>query len=302
MSSNNHDPELENLGINSCPDATAKEPPLEILYMDEQDSITTCADDLFAERSEEEDSLPEAVKPNSSAITLYVNSNELTITDATPPLALLPDADKSLTTSQPINRKSFAAKVAENIATVVVAVLLAVGVRTFVAEPRYIPTSSMEPTLQIDDRLIIDKVTLLFRKPERGEIVVFYPPESLAVPDSSKVYIKRVIGLPGDRLAIKNGKVYLNGKVLPENYTAGPANYDLPSNDPLICPPTCLPPLNLVIEDGILSFVIPEHHYWVMGDNRNNSADSHVWGFLPADRILGRALFRYWPLHRLGAF
>jgi signal peptidase I (EC 3.4.21.89). Serine peptidase. MEROPS family S26A len=270
--------------------------------MDEQDSITTCADDLFAERSEEEDSLPEAVKPNSSAITLYVNSNELTITDATPPLALLPDADKSLTTSQPINRKSFAAKVAENIPTVVVAVLLAVGVRTFVAEPRYIPTSSMEPTLQIDDRLIIDKVTLLFRKPERGEVVVFYPPESLAVPDSSKVYIKRVIGLPGDRLAIKNGKVYLNGKVLPENYTAGPANYDLPSNDPLICPPTCLPPLNLVIEDGILSFVIPEHHYWVMGDNRNNSADSHVWGFLPADRILGRALFRYWPPHRLGAF
>jgi len=206
------------------------------------------------------------------------------------------------TLDNPKSAKSLGAKIAENIPTVVVAVLLAVGVRTFVAEPRYIPTSSMEPTLQIDDRLIIDKVTLLFRKPERGEVVVFYPPESLAVPDSSKVYIKRVIGLPGDRLAIKNGKVYLNGKVLPENYTAGPANYDLPSNDPLICPPTCLPPLNLVIEDGILSFVIPEHHYWVMGDNRNNSADSHVWGFLPADRILGRALFRYWPPHRLGAF
>jgi len=198
--------------------------------------------------------------------------------------------------------KSLGARIAENIPTVVAAVLLAVGVRTFVAEPRYIPTSSMEPTLQIDDRLIIDKVTLRFRQPERGEIVVFYPPESPAVPDPAKVYIKRVIGLPGDRLAIKNGKVWINGTVLQEPYIADPANYDLPSGEPQICPPNCFNPKELVMENNILSFTVPENHYWVMGDNRNNSADSHVWGFLPGDRLVGRALFRYWPPDRWGGF
>jgi len=202
----------------------------------------------------------------------------------------------------PKKRKSFASVVADNAMTLAWAGLLALGVRTFVAEPRYIPTSSMEPTLQIDDRLIIDKVSFLFRKPQRGEIVVFYPPESPVVPDPSKVYIKRVIGLPGDRLAIKGGKVYVNGKVLPENYIAEPANYELPSEQPTVCPPICLPSLKLVRENNIVSFTVPDNHYWVMGDNRNNSADSHVWGFLPGDRLVGRALFRYWPLNRFGGF
>ncbi len=196
--------------------------------------------------------------------------------------------------------KSFAS--VDNAITLAWAGLLALGVRTFVAEPRYIPTSSMEPTLQIDDRLIIDKVSFLFRKPQRGEIVVFYPPESPVVPDPSKVYIKRVIGLPGDRLAIKGGKVYVNGKVLPENYIAEPANYELPSEQPTVCPPICLPSLKLVRENNIVSFTVPDNHYWVMGDNRNNSADSHMWGFLPGDRLVGRALFRYWPLNRFGGF
>lgn len=204
--------------------------------------------------------------------------------------------------SAPKKRKSFASVVADNAMTLAWAGLLALGVRTFVAEPRYIPTSSMEPTLQIDDRLIIDKVSFLFRKPQRGEIVVFYPPESPVVPDPSKVYIKRVIGLPGDRLAIKGGKVYVNGKVLPENYIAEPANYELPSEQPTVCPPICLPSLKLVRENNIVSFTVPDNHYWVMGDNRNNSADSHVWGFLPGDRLVGRALFRYWPLNRFGGF
>lgn len=202
----------------------------------------------------------------------------------------------------PKKRKSFASVVADIAMTLAWAGLLALGVRTFVAEPRYIPTSSMEPTLQIDDRLIIDKVSFLFRKPQRGEIVVFYPPESPVVPDPSKVYIKRVIGLPGDRLAIKGGKVYVNGKVLPENYIAEPANYELPSEQPTVCPPICLPSLKLVRENNIVSFTVPDNHYWVMGDNRNNSADSHVWGFLPGDRLVGRALFRYWPLNRFGGF
>jgi signal peptidase I len=203
--------------------------------------------------------------------------------------------------SQP---RSLRHKIVDNLPTVVMAVLLAVGVRSFVAEPRYIPSSSMEPTLQIDDRVIIDKLSLLWRKPDRGEIVVFYPPESPAVQDSSKVYIKRVIGLPGDKIAIRGGRVYLNGEPLTETYVAEPIFYELPTDDPQaqVCPPNCFQPKELSAPNNIQSFTVPPNHYWVMGDNRNNSADSHVWGFLPSDRLVGRALFRYWPLQRFGGF
>jgi signal peptidase I len=195
-------------------------------------------------------------------------------------------------------------KIVDNLPTVVMAVLLAVGVRSFVAEPRYIPSSSMEPTLQIDDRVIIDKISLLWHKPDRGEIVVFYPPESPAVQDSSKVYIKRVIGLPGDKVAIRDGLVYINGEPLTETYIAEPIRYELPTDDPqaLVCPPNCFQPKELATPNNIASFTVPPNNYWVMGDNRNNSADSHTWGFLPSDRLVGRALFRYWPLQRFGGF
>ncbi len=188
----------------------------------------------------------------------------------------------------------------ENLSTIFVAVLLAVGVRWFVAEPRYIPSSSMEPTLQIDDRLIIEKMSYRFRKPERGEIVVFYPPANPVVPDNTKVYIKRVIGLPGERISIHNGKVFVNNKAIQELYTAAPIAYTLPTTDPNQCLP-CFQPPQITKSGGGFSFIIPDGKYWVMGDNRNNSLDSHAWGFLPADNIVGRASFRYWPLdNRVG--
>ena len=192
----------------------------------------------------------------------------------------------------------------DNAPTILVAVLLAVGVRTFVAEPRFIPSSSMEPTLQIDDRLIIEKISYYFRKPVRGEIVIFNPPPSPVIPDTSKVYIKRVIGLPGDRISIQDGKVFVNRKALTEPYIAEPPAYNLPPNDNL---PTSDPKsecsrcfdLKQINRDGNLpSFTVPPGKYWVMGDNRNNSEDSHVWGFLPQENIVGRAYFRYWPFDR----
>ncbi len=184
----------------------------------------------------------------------------------------------------------------ENLQTVIVAILLAVGVRWLVAEPRYIPSSSMEPTLQIDDRLIIEKLSYRVRKPERGEIIVFNPPNNPVVPDSSKVYIKRVIGLPGDRISIHDGKVFVNQTALIEPYIKEKPDYTLPG-DNTTCS-GCFTPSQIVEVDGTPSFTVPPGRYWVMGDNRNNSLDSHAWGFLPEENIVGRAYFRYWPIDR----
>jgi signal peptidase I len=140
----------------------------------------------------------------------------------------------------------------EAVKTIVTAGILAFGIRTFVAEARYIPSSSMEPTLQINDRLIIEKVSYHFQKPERGDIVVFSPTAALKAQNFQDAFIKRVIGLPGDKVEVKNGLVYVNGKVLAEKYIA------------------------------------------------DNSYDSHAWGFVPRENLIGRAVVRFWPFDRLG--
>ncbi len=160
--------------------------------------------------------------------------------------------------------------------TVIYAAILALGIRTFVAEARYIPSSSMEPTLEINDRLIIEKLTYHFREPERGDVVVFNPTEVLRRQNFKDAFIKRVIGLPGETIEIKGGKVYVNGTALKEDYTAQPPDYDY----------------------GPVT--VPEGQYLVLGDNRNNSYDSHYWGFVPKENIIGRASVRFWPVNRLG--
>ncbi|NJK60204.1 MAG: signal peptidase I [Oscillatoriales cyanobacterium SM2_1_8] len=185
----------------------------------------------------------------------------------------------------------------ENVPTLVAAIALALGVRWLIAEPRYIPSSSMEPTLQINDRLIVEKITYRFRLPERGEVVVFYPPTHPLVEDTSKVYIKRVVGLPGDRLRIATGQVFVNDLPLEEPYTAEGPRYQLPIVREKDCLGCFQPPVELSA-NGTAVFVVPPGHYWVMGDNRNNSQDSHAWGFLPQQNLVGRAVFRYWPLDR----
>ncbi|AFY72510.1 signal peptidase I [Synechococcus sp. PCC 7502] len=182
----------------------------------------------------------------------------------------------------------------EYLPTLAVAGLIVFGVRTFIAEPRYIPSSSMEPTLQINDRLIIEKLSYRFRKPERGEVLVFNPPAVPAVPDASLVYIKRLIGLPGDRISIHDGKVFVNDQALNEPYIKESPDYTLPTNDPALCPNCFIPPV-IVKKGKTMSFTVPPGSYWMMGDNRNNSLDSHAWGFLPEQNIVGRAYFRYWP-------
>ncbi len=163
--------------------------------------------------------------------------------------------------------------------TILLSVFLAVGIQSFVARSYYIPSGSMLPTLQINDRLIVDKLSYRFSNPVRGDIVVFDPPTKLGFKDA---FIKRIIGIPGDRIEVKSGKVYVNDRVLSEKYIEEAPSYTWSS--------TSLTP------DGI----VPEGHYLVLGDNRNNSYDGHYWGFIPKDRIVGKAVVRFWPVDRAG--
>lgn len=173
---------------------------------------------------------------------------------------------------------SWGARLRENGQVLAIALALALIIRLLIAEPRYIPSNSMEPTLQVGDRLVIEKVSYHLRSPKAGEIIVFDPPDSLQTLGFSgdQVFIKRVIGEPGQIIQIHNGTVYINGEPLQENYIAAPPDYELPL------------------------IKIPEHQFFVMGDNRNNSNDSHVWGFLPQENIIGRAVFRFWQPDRIG--
>ncbi|MEQ8970160.1 MAG: signal peptidase I [Coleofasciculus sp. C1-SOL-03] len=164
----------------------------------------------------------------------------------------------------------------EGFKTIGLSVFLAIGIRSFVAEARYIPSGSMEPTLQINDRLIIDKISYNFRQPQRGDIVVFSPTEALKQQNFKDAFIKRVIGLPGETIEVKGGRVYVSGQLLREQYIEEEAEY---SYGPV---------------------TVPENHYLVLGDNRNNSYDSHYWGFVPRENIIGRAIVRFWPLNRVG--
>ncbi|MEQ9623525.1 signal peptidase I [Coleofasciculus chthonoplastes] len=163
----------------------------------------------------------------------------------------------------------------EGFKTIGLSVFLAIGIRSFVAEARYIPSGSMEPTLQINDRLIIDKISYNFRQPQRGDIVVFSPTDALKQQNFKDAFIKRVIGLPGETVEVKGGRVYVNDQALREQYIEEEPEY---SYGPV---------------------TVPEDNYLVLGDNRNNSYDSHYWGFVPRDKIIGRAIVRFWPLDRV---
>ena len=124
---------------------------------------------------------------------------------------------------------------------------------------------SMEPNLHDSEYVIIDKVSYQLHAPERGDIVVFIPP------NRERDYIKRVIGLPGDTVEIRGGRVLVNGAALDEPYLAQPINSDMPARQ------------------------VEPARYFVMGDNRNNSSDSRSFGTVPSGDIIGRAWFVYWP-------
>ncbi len=167
----------------------------------------------------------------------------------------------------------------EGLQTIGLSIVLALGIRQFVAEARFIPSGSMEPTLQIDDRLVVEKISYRFNPPKHGDIIVFQAPQKaldVVGSTSNDAYIKRVIGLPGDTIEVKQGQVFLNGTVLEENYIQAPPNYTWGPE------------------------TVPPEEYLVLGDNRNSSSDGHVWGFLPHESIIGRAVVRFWPPTRMG--
>jgi signal peptidase I len=157
------------------------------------------------------------------------------------------------------------------------ALIIAFLLRNFVVEPRFIPSGSMEPTLQVGDRILVDKISGRWQAPQYGDILIFYPPESPAIEDNRKAYIKRLIGKEGDRIAVQGGQVWRNGQPITEPYIAENPTYSM------------------------RTVTVPKGYYWMMGDNRNHSNDSHVWGFLPQQNVIGKAVLRFFPLDdRLG--
>jgi signal peptidase I len=180
----------------------------------------------------------------------------------------------------PTTKPSFGTSLKENGQIILFALIIAFVIRTFVAEPRFIPSESMYPTLTQGDRLVIEKISYRFHPPSHGDIVVFQPPEQLQKLGyaTDQAFIKRVIATEGETVAVIDGVVYVDNQPLTEKYIAENPNYELP-------------PVR-----------IPNHSLFVMGDNRNNSNDSHIWGFLPEKQVIGRAIFRFWPLAKINLF
>jgi len=186
----------------------------------------------------------------------------------------------------------------ELVTIVAVALGLALGIQAFIVKPFRIPSESMVPTLQIGQRVLVDRVSFRFTDPDRGDIVVFKPPsgadsESCGAehasdqpcpthtPDRSDTnFIKRVVGLPGDRLKVIGGSVYINGRRQDESF----AHLDAQC-------PTCNLPREITI---------PKGQYYMMGDNRGESEDSRVWGPVPKKWMIGKAFMTYWPPGRIG--
>ena len=200
--------------------------------------------------------------------------------------------------------------VVELLKTLGLSAILAFGIRTFVAEARFIPTGSMIPTLLVDDRLIVDKITYHFKTLHRGDIVVFRPTTQLKQENYKDAFIKRVIGLPGEEVKIKEGNVYINGTALQENYIAGARETNSTQLEGLfsergtsvdVCK-NKTPYLTRKQEgkETVWETTIPTNSYLVMGDNRNNSYDSRCWGVVAREDIIGRAVVRFWPPNRVG--
>ncbi len=189
--------------------------------------------------------------------------------------------------------------VRETIETIVFVLVMVIIIRFFIGEIRWIPSASMHPTLLEGDRIVVERYSRFYRTPERGDIMVFYPPfEKLKYTPwrvfsrltgffcKDIAYIKRVIGLPGEKVKItpdKDGRytVYINGKPLDEPYVQSP--YDYPQCSETI---TC-------------EFQIPQNYYLMLGDNRGNSQDGRYWGLLPKERFIGRAVTIFWPPKRI---
>ncbi len=202
---------------------------------------------------------------------------------------------------------TFGADVIGSLQSLVGTVVIAIFVITFIVQAFQIPSESMEDTLLVGDYLLVNKLcyggaglgdpVMPYQKITRGDIIVFHYPV-----DPQQHFVKRVIGVPGDHLRMEKKRVLINGKPLDEPYVRflEPANNLFRDNFPR----TDIPAIGLegkwwlemrkLVEDGQL--IIPQGHYFVMGDNRDDSQDSRYWGFVPRENIIGRPLVIYWSV------
>lgn len=200
-------------------------------------------------------------------------------------------------------RKPLSRTVVELVLIVATALGLALAIQAFIVKPYVIPSGSMEPTLDIGQRILVDRLADDFFSPKLGQVWVFHPPVSESCADasegldtsarrdpqacdvvgakeSSQTYVKRVVGLPGDRLSIRDGHVYRNGAREPDGFTitcGGGGECRFPK-----------------------TFTVPSGDYYMMGDNRPDSLDSRFWGPVPRAWMIGKAFFTYWPPSRIG--
>ncbi len=196
-------------------------------------------------------------------------------------------------------RRSGLASIVELVVIIAIALGLALVIQAFLVKPYRIPSESMEPTLAVGQRVIVNRLKYKFGDPDRRDIIVFHPPtgaeraNQCGVPHSRKSacpkatdtesdvnFIKRIVGLPGDRLSVKGGIAVINGKSLKEPYIRSCGEM-----------PACNLPKTIKIPPG---------HYFIMGDNRGASDDSRFWGPISKDWIIGDAFFTYWPIKKIG--
>ncbi|NLT72997.1 MAG: signal peptidase I [Chloroflexi bacterium] len=159
----------------------------------------------------------------------------------------------------------------EILESVLPALVIVVVVNLFIAQATRVEGQSMEPTVYNDERLIIEKISYRLHEPERGDIVVLRPQQRGTLP-----LIKRVVGLPGEAVEIRQAQVFIDGEPLQEPY------------------------LDETMLGGMPTQIVPEGHLLVLGDNRNASNDSRSFGMVPYEDIIGRAWFRYWPMQHIG--
>ena len=195
--------------------------------------------------------------------------------------------------------QSAAGSLIELVTIVAVALGLALGIQAFLVKPFRIPSESMVPTLSVGQRVLVNRVSQRFTDPDRGDVTVFKPPKgaddsvcgarrpaTMPCPRPTKQrsdtnFIKRVVGLPGERLKVVNNRVYINGRKQDEPFI----------NKGTPCEQLCNMPREITI---------PKDHYFMMGDNRGESADSREWGPVPKKWLIGQAFITYWPPKKVG--
>lgn len=178
-----------------------------------------------------------------------------------------------------IDKEMIKREAGEWLHSIVVALILTLIIRAFVVQAFKIPSGSMRPTLLEGDKLFVNKYLYRFEAPKRGDIIVFRFPN-----DPKKDFIKRLVGLQGETLEIRDGRIFVDGKLLDDPESFGKFYYY--NHDPFGGPGE--------------KVLVPEGHYYVLGDNSGNSTDSRFWGFVPKKNVLGKAFFRWWPPRRIG--